>query len=236
MSRRAFDITPELMLRAYQAGLFPMAETRHADRLHWLDPARRGVLPLDGFHLPRRLRRTVLSDQFEVTADAAFAAVIAGCAEQAPGREDTWINADIERLFIALHRMGHAHSVETWQQGALVGGLYGVSLGGAFFGESMFSRARDASKVALVHLVARLRLGGYGLLDTQFVTAHLARFGAREIPRDSYKTRLARALDVPARWLAAPDGARLETEIRALRDTQAAIRGGDPGQSDKTII
>lgn len=219
MSRRTFDVTPELMLRAYQAGLFPMAETRTAERLHWLDPARRGVLPLDGFHLPRRLRRTVLGGQFEVTADAAFAATIAGCAEVAPGREDTWINADIERLFVALHRMGHAHSVESWQNGALVGGLYGVALGGAFFGESMFSRARDASKVALVHLVARLRMGGFRLLDTQFVTTHLARFGAHEIPRDAYKGRLARALDLPALWLAAPEAHLLETEIRSLGET-----------------
>ncbi len=216
MSRRAFDVTPELMLRAYQAGLFPMAETRQADRLHWLDPARRGVLPLDGFHLPRRLRRTVLSDTFQVTADTAFAAVIAGCAEEAPGREDTWINADIERLFNALHRMGHAHSVETWQHGALAGGLYGVALGGAFFGESMFSRVRDSSKAALVHLVARLRLSGFRLLDTQFVTAHLARFGAREIPRDRYKALLAGAVEVPARWQAAPEAHLLAAEIRNL--------------------
>jgi leucyl/phenylalanyl-tRNA--protein transferase len=216
MSRRTFDITPELMLRAYQAGLFPMAETRQAERLHWLDPARRGVLPLDGFHLPRRLRRTVLSDAFQVTANTAFSAVIAGCAEEAPGREDTWINTDIERLFNSLHRMGHAHSVESWQQGVLVGGLYGVALGGAFFGESMFSRARDASKVALVHLVARLRLSGFRLLDTQFVTAHLARFGAHEIPRERYKSLLATAVAVQAGWQSAPDPDLLEAEIRSL--------------------
>ncbi len=231
MSRRSFDVTPELMLRAYQAGLFPMAETRLADRLHWLDPARRGVLPLDGFHLPRRLRRTVLSGQFEVTADRAFAAVIAACAEQGPGREDTWINADIERLFIALHRMGHAHSVESWQHGALAGGLYGVALGGAFFGESMFSRVRDASKVALVHLVARLRLSGFRLLDTQFVTAHLARFGAHEISRDSYKALLARAIDAPADWQAAPQAHLLDAHIRSLGES-----GGRRPESDRTII
>ncbi len=231
MSRRALDITPELMLRAYQAGLFPMAETRGADRLHWLDPARRGVLPLDEFHLPRRLRRTVLAGQFRVTADADFGAVIAGCAEEAPGREDTWINADIERLFNALHRMGHAHSVESWQRGVLVGGLYGVALGGAFFGESMFSRARDASKVALVHLVARLRLGGFRLLDTQFVTSHLARFGAREIPRETYKALLARAIDAPARWLASPEPHPLDAEIRSL-----GAGAQDGPEFDKTII
>ncbi len=201
MSRRSFQITPELMLRAYQAGLFPMAETRHGDRLYWLEPERRGVLPLDGFHLPRRLRRTVLSDRFQVTADEDFSGVIAGCAEQAPGRDDTWINEDIERLFVALHRQGHAHSVECWQDGALVGGLYGVALGGAFFGESMFSRARDSSKVALVHLMIRLRTGGFRLLDTQFVTTHLANFGAIEVPRDRYRALLAEAVSVRARWV-----------------------------------
>jgi len=190
------------MLRAYQAGLFPMAESRHGDRLYWLEPERRGVLPLDGFHLPRRLRRTVLSEKFQVTANQDFAGIIARCAEQVPGREDTWINEDIERLFVTLHRQGHAHSVECWQQGRLVGGLYGVALGGAFFGESMFSRARDASKVALVHLAIRLRAGGFRLLDTQFVTAHLATFGAIEVPRDQYRLLLAQAVAIRARWSA----------------------------------
>ncbi len=170
MSRRHFEVTPDLMLRAYRAGLFPMAETRRGERLYWLDPELRGILPLSGFHLSRRLARTVLSGAFEIAADRDFGAVIAGCAEAAGGREDTWINQDIERLFTALHRDGHAHSVEAYVDGKLAGGLYGVVLGGAFFGESMFSRARDASKVALVHLVARLRLGGFMLLDTQFVT------------------------------------------------------------------
>ena len=170
MSRRHFDVTPDLMLRAYRAGLFPMAETRRGDRLYWLDPELRGVLPLDRFHLPRRLARTVRGGDYAVTCDQDFARVIASCAAPAEGREDTWINRDIERLFTALHARGHAHSVEVRQGEALVGGLYGVVLGGAFFGESMFSLARDASKVALVHLVARLRLGGFRLLDTQFVT------------------------------------------------------------------
>ncbi len=217
MSKRSFEITPELMLRAYQAGLFPMAETRSGDKLYWLDPERRGVLPLDGFHLSRRLRRTALGEAFRVTSDAAFAGVIAGCAEQAPGRDDTWINPEIERLFMALHRMGHAHSVEAWQGGALVGGLYGVALGGAFFGESMFSRATDASKVALVHLVARLRLGGFRLLDTQFVTAHLAQFGAVEIERHAYKSLLALAVAVAASWHATPEPDALAAEIEGLR-------------------
>jgi leucyl/phenylalanyl-tRNA--protein transferase len=221
VSRRQIDITPELMLRAYRAGLFPMAESRRGDRLYWLDPERRGIIPLDaGFHLPRRLARTVLSGPYRVTADADFGGVIAGCAAPAPGREDTWINPEIELLFLSLHRQGHAHSVEVWQEGALVGGLYGVVLGAAFFGESMFSRARDASKVALVHLVARLRLGGFTLLDAQFLTEHLAQFGAREIPRADYKRRLAAAVSAEARWQAAPDPERLRAEIRALRGPQ----------------
>ncbi len=216
MSRRTVEVTPDLLLRAYRAGLFPMAETRQGSRLYWLDPELRGVLPLDGFHLPKRLLRTVLSGQYEVSSDRDFAAVVAGCAAAGPGRQDTWINADIERLFGALHRLGHAHSVECRRDGVLVGGLYGVSLGGVFFGESMFSTARDASKVALVHLVARMGMGGYTLLDTQFVTTHLAQFGADEIPREDYKAQLAAAVAVPAAWLAAPDPAELEAEIRML--------------------
>ena len=204
------------MLRAYRVGLFPMAETRRGQRLYWLDPELRGILPLDGFHLSRRLLRTVLSGPYVVTANRAFAAVIAGCAASAPGREDTWINTDIERLFQELHRQGHAHSVETWQDGVLVGGLYGVSLGGVFFGESMFSLARDASKVALVNLVARMRMGGYTLLDTQFVTTHLAQFGAVEVPRDTYKAMLAEAVQTLAVWLSDPPSAELQAEIRQL--------------------
>jgi leucyl/phenylalanyl-tRNA--protein transferase len=223
VSRRQILITPELMLRAYRAGLFPMAESRGGERLYWLDPERRGVLPLrHGFHMPRRLLRTVLSDAFAVTADADFPGVIAGCAAPGPGREDTWINPEIERLFLALHGQGHAHSVEVRRDGALVGGLYGVVLGGAFFGESMFSLARDASKVALVHLVARLRLGGFALLDTQFLTPHLSQFGAHEVSRADYKRRLNAATGVSAVWTAAPDPAALEAEIRALRPDGAA--------------
>jgi leucyl/phenylalanyl-tRNA--protein transferase len=216
MSRRSLQISPELMLRAYRAGLFPMAETRRGDRLYWLDPELRGVLPLARFHLPRRLARTVLRGTFTVTADRDFPSVIASCAHARPGREDTWINTEIESLFNELARRGHAHSVEAWQEGRLVGGLYGVSLGAAFFGESMFSFARDASKVALVHLVARLRIGGYRLLDTQFVTSHLAQFGAIEIPRESYRGELVAALEVDASWPSAPDEARLAAEIHAL--------------------
>src|ERR1700761_1641765 len=194
MSRRTVEITTDLMLRAYRHGLFPMAETRRGDRLYWLDPEKRGILPLDRFHLPGRLARTVLSDAFSVTVDQDFAGTIAGCASAAPGREDTWINQQIERLFGELHQQGHAHSVESRVDGHLVGGLYGVAIGGVFFGESMFSMVRDASKVALVHLVARLRLGGFRLLDTRFVPAHLAQFGAEELAREDYKARLTNAL------------------------------------------
>jgi len=216
MSRRTVEITADLMLRAYRHGLFPMAETRKGDRLYWLDPEKRGVLPLEGFHLPRRLARTVLSHAFEVTVDQDFAGTIAGCAEPAPGRNDTWINPQIEHLFSELHHLGHAHSVESRQDGHLVGGLYGVAIGGVFFGESMFSAARDASKVALVHLVARLRLGGFRLLDTQFVTAHLAQFGAEELPREEYKTQLTHALTAPAQFPVSPEPAALDVEIRRL--------------------
>jgi leucyl/phenylalanyl-tRNA--protein transferase len=223
MSRRNVEITPDLMLRAYRAGLFPMAETRRSDRLYWLDPERRGILPLDGFHLPRRLLRTVLGGQYTVTVDRAFPAVIAGCAAPVPGRNDTWINRQIEQLFTELHLLGHAHSVETWEAGQLVGGLYGVTMGGVYFGESMFSRARDASKVALVHLVARMRLGGFRLLDTQFVTAHLTQFGAIEIPRDLYRQKLAEAVDVPARWLAQVREPDLEAEFHRIAGRAACI-------------
>jgi leucyl/phenylalanyl-tRNA--protein transferase len=216
MSRRVLELTPELVLRAYRHGLFPMAETRHGGRLFWLDPERRGVLPLDRFHLSRRLLRTVLSGTFEIQADTDFAGTIAACAAAQPGREDTWISPQIERLFTALHDMGHAHSVECRSDGELVGGLYGVAIGGVFFGESMFSFARDASKAALVHLVARLRLGGFRLLDTQFVTAHLAQFGAEEIPRQAYRERLTVGLEVPAQWWPAPPAPLLEAEFRAL--------------------
>ena len=217
LSRRPLELTPALMLRAYRHGLFPMAETRDSPELFWLDPEQRGILPLDRFHLPARLLRTVLSPRYRVSVDHDFPAVIAACATPAPGREETWINPRIECLFTELHHLGHAHSVECWSGDRLVGGLYGVALGGAFFGESMFSTARDASKVALAHLVVRLRLGGFVLLDTQFVTAHLAQFGAVEIPRARYRALLEQAVNTPARWLAAPDAGLLRAELRALR-------------------
>ncbi len=180
------QLTPEQLLLAYRAGVFPMAERRDDTELFWVSPDARGIMPLDKFHLPRRLARTVKSDRFTVKVDTAFEAVMRACAEPTGDRKESWINAEILSLYTSLHHMGHAHSVESWQDGVLVGGLYGVKLGAAFFGESMFSRARDASKVALAHLVARLKAGGFTLLDSQFLTSHLAQFGAIEIPRDDY--------------------------------------------------
>jgi leucyl/phenylalanyl-tRNA--protein transferase len=187
-------ITPEVLLRAYACGIFPMAESADDPTLFWVEPEMRGVIPLDGFRVSSRLARTVRSDAFTVTVDTAFKAVIANCAAPQAGREDTWINARIRDLYVGLHELGHGHSVEVWQNDELVGGLYGVSLGRAFFGESMFHRARDASKVALVHLVARLMIGGFALLDTQYVTEHLRSLGAVEIPRRRYRALLDNAI------------------------------------------
>jgi leucyl/phenylalanyl-tRNA--protein transferase len=221
MSARNFVLTADLLLRAYRLGLFPMAETRNATTLHFLDPEGRGVLPLDGFHLPRRLARTVRNTSLVVTADRDFTGVIAACAESRPNRPETWINGEIERLFRELHEYGYTHSIETWQDGVLVGGLYGLALGGAFFGESMVSSVRDASKLALVHLVVRLRLGGFSLLDTQFLTEHLARFGAMEIPRAQYHDLLADAVSRHAIWPADPDPAAIANEIALIRRLSA---------------
>jgi leucyl/phenylalanyl-tRNA--protein transferase len=186
------------LLDCYARGVFPMADAREDAKVFLVDPDRRGVIPLHAFHVSRRLARTVRGDAFEVRVDTAFHDVVLACAAAGPGRMETWINHPIERLYLRLHEMGRAHSVECWLDGELVGGLYGVSLRGAFFGESMFSRRRDASKVALVHLVARLIGGGYRLLDTQFMTEHLGQFGAEEIPRAEYHRRLAKALAVDA--------------------------------------
>jgi leucyl/phenylalanyl-tRNA---protein transferase len=194
------ELTPALLLRAYAAGIFPMAESAEDRRLFWVDPERRGVLPLERFHLPRRLRRTLRHGAFAVECDRDFAAVIGACAEATPGRPKTWINDEIACLYTALQRQGFAHSVEVRHEGRLVGGLYGVAMGGAFFGESMFSRMTDASKVALADLVARLRNGGFQLLDTQFMTTHLLRFGGIEISRAAYHRRLDRALAAPAHF------------------------------------
>src|SRR6201999_1694185 len=188
------EITPEVLLRAYACGIFPMAESADDPTLFWVEPEMRGVIPLDGFHVSSRLARTVRSDTFKVTVDTAFKAIIAGCAAPAEGRNDTWINKRIRDLYVGLFELGNAHSVEVWQDDDLVGGLYGANLGGAFFGESMFHTARDASKVALVHLVARLIHGGFELLDTQYVNEHLKSFGAAEISRRRYTGLLDKAL------------------------------------------
>jgi leucyl/phenylalanyl-tRNA--protein transferase len=202
-------LTPDLLLAAYAAGVFPMAESADNPQLFWVDPRRRGILPLDAFHVPHKLRRVVRQGSFEIRCDTAFEEVIRGCAEATEKRPNTWINDEIVGLYTALFARGAAHSVESWQDGTLVGGLYGVSLGAAFFGESMFSRATDASKVALVHLAARLRFGGYRLLDTQFLTPHLARFGGVEITRTRYHRLLADALAYRASFPAVlPEAAR----------------------------
>jgi leucyl/phenylalanyl-tRNA--protein transferase len=194
-------LTPEIVLRAYAEGLFPMAERRGDPTLYWVSPDKRGIIPLDSFHVPHRLARTVRSGRFTVTADQAFGDVMLACAAPGPGRPESWINDEILRLYTALHAGGHAHSIECWQDGELVGGLYGVRLGAGFSGESMFSRRRDASKVALVHLVQGLKRGGFVLLDTQFLTEHLAQFGAVEIPRAQYLAKLADALNREAMWV-----------------------------------
>ena len=196
MAGRQHELTPQDLLRAYAAGIFPMAETRDDPDLFWVDPRRRGIMPLDGFHISRSLKRRLLSGQFRITYDKAFRETVKGCAN----RKETWINAEIETLYGALHDMDHAHSVEVWIEQDLVGGVYGVTLGGAFFGESMFSRATDASKVALAYLVDRLNVCGFKLFDAQFITDHLSTLGAIEISRDEYHEKLDAALDAPARF------------------------------------
>lgn len=189
------QLTAEILLRAYAAGIFPMAETSDDPTLYWVDPDMRGILPLDSFHLPKKLRRIIRRGDFRVTCDQAFEDVMRLCAEPTEDRPDTWINEEIVRLYSDLFAINCAHSIECWNGTDLVGGLYGVSLGSAFFGESMFSRQTNASKVALAHLVARLRAGGYSLLDTQFVTNHLARFGVIEVPRRNYLKMLGDAME-----------------------------------------
>jgi leucyl/phenylalanyl-tRNA--protein transferase len=200
------DITPQVLLKAYACGIFPMAESADDPSLYWVEPEQRGIIPLDTFHVSTRLARTVRSDRFVVVANRDFDAVIDGCAEAAPGRTNTWIIARIRDLYGQLYDIGHCHTIEVYENAALVGGLYGVSLGSVFFGESMFHRARDASKVALVHLVARLRAGHFRLLDTQFVTEHLRTFGAIEVPRRVYQRLLSDALGVEADYGALPLG------------------------------
>ena len=194
------DLTADLLLRAYAMGIFPMAERRDDAQVFWVDPRRRGIIPLDGFRISRSLARRMRRGKHAVTVDRDFAGVLDGCA----GRRETWISERLRALYLDLHRMGHAHSLEVWQDGMLAGGVYGVVLGAAFFGESMFSRRTDASKIALAYLVDRLRRGGFVLFDTQFLTAHLASLGAVEIGRDDYHRRLARALEMSADFLAPP--------------------------------
>jgi len=192
------EITPEVLLKAYSCGIFPMADSADDPGLHWIEPPMRGIIPLEGFHISSRLARTVRSDRFTVRVDCDFDGVLDGCAAPQPGRQRTWISNRIRALYTKLYDIGHCHSVETYLGDRLVGGLYGVSVGAAYFGESMFSRERDASKVALVHLVARLIKGGFHLLDCQFMTEHLRSFGAIEVPREAFKALLADAIDRPA--------------------------------------
>jgi leucyl/phenylalanyl-tRNA--protein transferase len=198
------EITPEVLLKAYACGIFPMAESADDPALYWIEPDMRGIIPLGGFHIPSRLARTVRSTPFVVAADRDFEAVIDGCAEPKCGRSRTWINARIRSIYRGLYERGHCHTVEVYDGASLVGGLYGVSLGRVFFGESMFHRARDASKIALVHLIARLVAGGYRLLDTQFVTDHLKNFGAVEVPKQRYHALLEQALVGEADFAALP--------------------------------
>jgi leucyl/phenylalanyl-tRNA--protein transferase len=193
-------LTPKILLSAYAQGLFPMAEGRDDPTLYWVSPEQRGIIPLETFHVSHRLARTIRSRRFTITSNTAFTDVMRACAAPRPGREQTWINDEILRLYTALHAGGHAHSVECWRDGSLVGGLYGVSLGGAFFVESMFSHERDASKVALVHLVNRLKRDGFVLLDAQFLTRHLESFGAVEVSREHYLGLLQHALTHQAAW------------------------------------
>ncbi|WP_028465764.1 leucyl/phenylalanyl-tRNA--protein transferase [Nisaea denitrificans] len=199
------QLRPELLLQAYAIGVFPMAESHDDARTFFVDPEERGVLPLNTFHVSRSLRKEVKRRRFDIRCDTDFKAVLEGCAEPRDERPDTWINDEIFRLYMSLHEMGYGHSVECWHDGKLVGGLYGVALGAAFFGESMFSREPNASKVALVHLVARLKASGFTLLDSQFITDHLAQFGAVEIPRQNYRDQLAEAIKIPAEFYSESD-------------------------------
>ncbi len=229
-------LDPQLVLGAYSVGVFPMADSRDAASVYWVEPRRRAVLPLNGFQLSRSLRKTIAADRFQVTVDTAFERVVQLCAESVEGRPETWINDGIERVFQTLHAMGFAHSVECWDGGKLVGGLYGLSLGRAFFGESMVSRATDASKVALAHLVARLRTGGFTLLDCQFQTSHLASLGAIEIDRADYVALLGASLDGALKPSSAAGVSSAAGDFRALdrlagkASASGAVSGPVPGK------
>lgn len=200
------EITPQVLLKAYACGIFPMAESATDPQLYWIEPQARGILPLDRVHVPKRLARTIRQCGYDVRVDRDFEGVVEGCAAARTGRRSTWINDRIRGLYRELFRLGHCHTVEVWREGRLAGGLYGVALGGAFFGESMFSNVRDASKIALVHLCARLIHGGFALLDTQFVTDHLRQFGTIEVDRAEFHVHLERALDVAADFNRLPAG------------------------------
>ena len=220
----AIEITPQVLLKAYACGIFPMAESADDPALYWIEPQARGVLPLDGVHVPKRLARTIRAGTFEVRVNSDFNGVIDGCAASRPGRRSTWINAKIRQLYGSLFKQGHCHTIEAWQGGRMVGGLYGVTLGGAFFGESMFSTERDASKVALVYLVARLIEGRFALLDTQFVTDHLRQFGTVEIGKGDFQDLLDDAIAKPADFLALDQEAEPDRVLAIVRE--AAEAGG----------
>jgi leucyl/phenylalanyl-tRNA--protein transferase len=213
------EITPQVLLKAYAVGIFPMAESADDPGLYWIEPETRGVIPLDGFHLPQRLARTVASQRFEIRIDHKFAPVIDACAGAGINRPKTWINARIRKLYGELFDLGACHTVEAWRDGRLVGGLYGVVLGAAFFGESMFSRAPDASKVALVHLVARLRVGGFRLLDTQFNTPHLQQFGAIDVDRRAYQDMLEEAITGKADFYCLAGGGTSDVILQSVSQT-----------------
>jgi len=216
------QLTPDLILKAYLHGIFPMAESAEDKSIFWVDPDLRGILPLDAFHIPRSLKKTLRKQPFEVRINHNFRGVLDACAETSvygDSRQETWINDTIKGLYTDLHHTGWAHSVECWQNNKLVGGLYGLAIGGAFFGESMFHRATDASKIALVYLIARLRAGGFSLLDTQFVTDHLAQFGTREIPRKEYHARLRAAVTAQSNWLSLPVKASPDAVLQAITQT-----------------
>lgn len=210
-------ITPQILLKAYAAGIFPMAESAEDNALYWVEPEERGIFPLDGLHISHSLKKRIRQRRYDVRVDTAFQDVIAACAEKAPDRKTTWINQRIRSLYGQLYKMGCCHSVECWRDNRLAGGLYGVRIGGAFFGESMFSRETDASKVALVHLVARLRAGGFRLLDAQFTTPHLESLGARTIGRDDYHVLLERAIEDDAEFFRFQGDRDPEAVLKAVR-------------------
>ncbi len=210
------EITPQVLLKAYSCGIFPMAESADDSALYWIEPQHRGILPLDAYHVPRRLARTIRASTLDVRIDTTYDGVIDGCAASRPGRRSTWINNRIRSLYRELFDLGHCHTVEVWNGDRLVGGLYGVALGGAFFGESMFSFERDTSKIALVHLVARLVAGGFTLLDTQFVTEHLRQFGAVEVERGDFQKLLDAALKVDGDFNRLPRDASAEQVLAVL--------------------